>query len=194
MIDIYNSYSDKAYRFLTFEGLLKTLEDDSLRLTRADNFNDPLDNSPLIAPFEWREFKKMGYNYINTITEYSFNKIFSSTYICCFSKEYDNENSYLMWSHYSDSHKGVCFEIDFSKNIDLLDTPSNVEYPDDLLSVRENLRITKEQNVGLFLVTNKLKVWKYEKEVRIIVDIENEKFDSSSSKISTNLKHLFYKI
>ena len=50
MNDGYNTYLNKAYRFISFDGLFKTIESRSLRFTRVDKFNGALDNNPFIAP------------------------------------------------------------------------------------------------------------------------------------------------
>ncbi len=134
--DIYDTYTGKAYRFMTFEGLYKTIEKESLRFTRVGSFNDPLDNSPYLVPCDWAQSKKEGRGYIKQIESHFFTKILSSIYICCFCKEYDRNDSYLMWSHYGKSHSQVCFEIDFSTT-SYLGNPSNVKYPKNLRKLRD---------------------------------------------------------
>ena len=183
-----NTHNDKAYRFLSFEGLHKTIQSNSLRFTRPDEFNDPLDNSSYIAPLNWKQSEKLGLT--DFVEEKYTNHIFESIYISCFCKEYETENSYLMWAHYGDkNHSGVAFEIDFSK-VKYLGNPDKVTYPPNLVKKRKELKNDKE--IGHFLVTNKHKVWSYEKEVRLIVDTEKEGVKNDSRfKKSYDEKHLF---
>ena len=188
MQETYNTYNGKAYRFLSFEGLHKTIQSSSLRFTRPDQFNDPLDNSSLIAPLKWEEWKEIG---LTAFAEKRYtNHIFRSIYISSFCKEYEAENSYLMWAHYGDkNHTGVAFEIDFSK-VKYLDNPDNVIYPPNLVEKRNELK--NDEEIGYFLVTNKHKVWSYEKEIRLIVDTEKEGIKNDSRiKKSCDEKHLF---
>ena len=191
-MDEYKTCLEKAYRFLTFDGLFKTIETKSLRLTRVDKFNDPLDNSPLITPSDWIEYsKENNVGFLNIAKEHIFKNVFKSNYICCFSKHYSENDSYLMWSHYADSHSQVCFEIDFSI-YKYLGGPSEVSYPDCLVTERENLKNNLDNSkLGLFLVTNKLKNWSYENEVRLIVDILHPDFDYQRFKISDNTDFIF---
>lgn len=188
--DEYNTYLGQAYRYLSFEGLFKTLETKSLRFTRVDCFNDPLDNSIFLAPFDWNEYAKEGSSYISFVQKY-FQQVFTgSLYACCFCKEFDSENSYLMWSHYGNGHTQVCFEVDFSKNR-YLGGPSEVTYPESLKEERDIIASKDSSKQGLYLVTTKTKQWSYEKEVRLIVDTNNDKVDTAKIKISHDSKNLF---
>ncbi len=187
----YNTYLGKAYRFLTFDGLIKTIENKSLRLTRVDKFNDPLDNNPFIAPFDWEKYGNEGEElFLKIANEYVFSKVFKSLFICCFCKEYKSDDSYLMWSHYGQSHTQVCFEIDFSKH-KYLGGPSEVQYPKNLVSKRNNLSNSEQGVLGLYVVTNKLKQWSYEKEVRLVVDIMSPKIDFSKFKLCDSSEFLY---
>ena len=167
----YKTFNGKAYRFLGFNGLHKTIETEKLRFTNPSQFNDPLDNSSLLSPLNWKKWNEFG---LTEFAEKRYTKsIFSTIYIASFSKEYRTEKSYLMWSHYGDSHKGVCFEIDFSK-IKFLGNPDIVQYEKNLINIRDELYKHKDrkEDIGRFLVTYKHYIWSYEKEVRLIVDTE----------------------
>ncbi len=191
MKDEYNTYLGKAYRFLSFEGLFNTIEKRSLRFTRVDKFNDPLDNNPYIAPFNWKMYDTEASDlFLKFINEYVFTKVFKSLFICCFCKEFKSDNSYLMWSHYGQSHSQVCFEIDFSK-VKSLGVPSEVSYPESLCEKRDNINSKDKSQLGQYLVTNKLNQWSYEKEVRLIVDILNPKIDSEKFKLDENSEFLY---
>jgi hypothetical protein len=191
MTDIFNTYEGKAYRFLSFEGFFESIENKNLRFSSANSFNDPLDNSPYLIPMDWLEYNKLGNEtFLQIANEYILEKAFKSLYICCFCKEYNTDDSYLMWSHYGQSHSQICFEIDFSK-YNYLGKPSEVCYPESLASKREKYKKNEQGNLGLFVVTNKLKQWSYEKEVRLIVDINYNKDIFSISKISNDSLYLF---
>lgn len=63
--DIYNTYNGKAYRFLSFEALEKTIVYRQLRFSRFATFNDPLDCSVFIGDINFEKYKKMGYKSFN---------------------------------------------------------------------------------------------------------------------------------
>lgn len=180
-----NYYKEKAYRFITYEGLFNTIKNKSLRFTRTDKFNDPLDCSPLITPLNWRKYLELEERdkFIKEAVSHMFETIFKSIYVCCFSNEYKSYESYLMWSHYANSHSEVCFEIDFSKE-NTLDKPIKVNYPQkNLINEREkHISIDNNEELGNYLVSTKSKIWDYEKEVRLIVDIKTPNLDYSSIK------------
>ncbi len=79
--------------------------------------------------------------------------------VCCFSEVFDN---LLLWSHYTDGHKGVCLEFDpeHLKKIDnsiLFET----KYTDDFPHVYGAGDIQRA-------ITTKSTCWNYEKEQRIV--------------------------
>jgi len=88
-----------------------------------------------------------------------------------------------MWSHYANSHRGVCFEIIFPevnqdnyKEKDIV--PISVTYCDDLYVERQNWTMESE-HLPLYLATYKSNIWKYEEEIRLVLHsevIDKEKF------------------
>lgn len=167
--DEYNTYRGKAYRFISIDGLINTIQQKSLRFSRSDMFNDPLDCAPLIAPYDWNKYVLAGTEFIENTKKKIFIDVLRPLYICCFSKEYKSKNSYLMWSHYGMSHTQACFELDFSKT-NFLGSPSSVVYVKEMTKLREDLRDKSSSIQGLHMITSKMDVWRYEKEVRLIVD------------------------
>lgn len=186
MKDIFDSYSGKAYRFITFDGFFNTISSKHLRFSRVDQFNDPLDNSPYLLKLNWEELSEKGDEYVRAVSRIAFEKAFSSMYICSFSKTYSSEKSYLMWSHYGQSHSQLCFEIDFS-TINYFGKPTNVTYPLDLLELRES-KFKDGGEKGVFITTYKDKIWSYEEEVRLVFDIRNGNIDFEKIKIVDNGK------
>ena len=96
--------------------------------------------------------------------------------IACFSTEF---NSMLMWSHYSESHKGFCVEYDLSPNDDYQDLYSNlfpVIYCDYISDMTQDMidnyvnGITDNFMWGMYNkgLLRKSTTWKYENEWRFI--------------------------
>jgi hypothetical protein len=89
-------------------------------------------------------------------------KVASSISVCCFSSKRD---ALTMWSHYADSHKGICFQFMNGKDIFQRAFPVNYtkEYPK--LNFFSSLLIDR---IDGFLLT-KSEEWKYEEEYRIVL-------------------------
>ena len=80
--------------------------------------------------------------------------------IVCFSRVRDD---ILMWAHYADKHKGICFEFDGSDNCLFFGEAQPVEYED---YTQIPLDEDKERQMTRVILT-KSKHWFYEKEYRI---------------------------
>ena len=87
--------------------------------------------------------------------------IMSKTGVSCFSK---SSNNLLMWSHYANSHKGLCLKFDSIQDRDLFDTPKRVNYSKNY-PIYNHLR--DGPNYIDLLLSTKSKHWKYEKEWRL---------------------------
>jgi hypothetical protein len=84
--------------------------------------------------------------------------------ITCFS---EHDDILLMWSHYANSHKGVCLTFDFSQDEQLFRLFFKVNYPDDYPSM--NPYQSHAQHIK-FLMATKSQEWSYEKEIRVMRD------------------------
>lgn len=83
--------------------------------------------------------------------------------ICCFSSTNDN---ILMWSHYSDSHKGVVIEYDRNQDPKFFLGPVKVDYSE----VYPLIYYTSHSPIDLayLAIFKKYTDWKYENEVRLL--------------------------
>lgn len=92
--------------------------------------------------------------------------------VCCFSQ---NFNSILMWSHYSDFHRGFCLEYDF-RDTDFQSKIEPVIYSDNIVDITDY--IINEKIVNPFFVKytamRKYTDWKYEQEWRLIENGKEE--------------------
>jgi hypothetical protein len=80
--------------------------------------------------------------------------------ITCFCKVRDD---ILMWAHYADKHKGLCFEFDGSENCIFFGEAQAVKYKDFTnVLLGEDSRKTMER-----IILTKSKHWSYEREYRI---------------------------
>lgn len=76
------------------------------------------------------------------------------------------DDDLLMWSHYADSHRGLCFVFDAQELCRQFPTTNPVQYQDERLSVR----IGRDEPRDLLdkLLMTKSTHWRYEKEWRSI--------------------------
>lgn len=85
--------------------------------------------------------------------------------------------SILMWSHYSDNHKGICIQIERTED-SLLSDPCKtykVAYDDNYPNVRSLvLQSLSEQGLMQRIIATKGKYWSYEEEWRVIQDQGNK--------------------
>jgi hypothetical protein len=84
--------------------------------------------------------------------------------VACFSESLD---SLLMWSHYTDGHRGFCLEFD--TKYEPFNKTFPVDYSDDIPSINPT-KVFREDIGGDFidLLRTKSKGWSYEKEWRIM--------------------------
>lgn len=89
-------------------------------------------------------------------------KFITTASLCCFSA---NPKSLLMWSHYADSHKGLCLGFD---TIKLQETFSKIFWVKYKIKLPE-LELLKVPLDTIFdILANKSNQWQYEKEIRIL--------------------------
>lgn len=163
-IENYNITTVYKYRSIN-EDTKNLILDSKARLSDYNYFNDPAD--PLIKLN--KEALKVIEEYINNIK------------ICSLSPTYDN---FLMWSHYSNEHKGICIEYDISNfkelnlNIERLIFKKVGYIPEisfgnykHILESRD-LDLTNSRFISLFYL--KHKNWQYENEYRFIADTKEE--------------------
>ena len=102
-------------------------------------------------------------------------------------KEIKPNSDILMWSHYTNNHKGLRLLLEF--DIDLIESPHNIyniEYTEDQPSsdfsqivYREHIQTRNELNTLLKRITStKSTAWKYENETRISLDNSKCIFDN----------------
>jgi len=83
--------------------------------------------------------------------------------ILCFSKL---NNNILMWSHYTDAHKGLCFEFDVTEDATLFLETWEVKYTENYPQIKLKVTPTNYEGVTDCLATKYID-WGYEKEYRI---------------------------
>ena len=211
------------YKYLPFNmNTLNILINGNLYLASPDTLNDPFEGEFILEGVNTipsnKFLKKEGLpesiklEELQEIVKVKFKKYVHNQYgVSCFSK---NKNNLLMWSHYADSHKGLCIIFDKEKLINSLKlnytevSIDEIKYSNSFPKIKANLselgsNFIRTENVFL----RKLNQWKYENEVRIHYKIpenftqrnlcfdyssifgviEGEKFSEENKSLLTNI-------
>ncbi|PSW14799.1 DUF2971 domain-containing protein [Photobacterium sanctipauli] len=169
---------------------LNILINDELYFATSSQFNDPFDSQ--LSPSEYiQSFESLGMNDQASelvVLEKTLQKRFEIMGIYCLSSHDDN---LLMWSHYGDSHKGICFgfrnDLHYyvrtdgpvsCEEVDYLNPGEHV-YTTLYMALNSGSRfhddefvnsIKKRQALFKTAFTKKHKNWEYEQEVRLLCD------------------------
>lgn len=88
--------------------------------------------------------------------------------ISCFA---GNNDSILMWSHYTDSHKGICIKFDINEDPEFFILPLQVKYSENYPEYN-HIRENRTNLIEKFFQT-KAECWKYENEIRVLKPLQN---------------------
>lgn len=110
---------------------------------------------------------------LNTMEQKLNDSLYGLFKICCLCTDYKNK---LMWSHYADSHKGICIEYDFSEYHANKNQPMPVYYSKTRpkfpwhAAIESSLETQSEAIVHFMkALLTKDKTWSYENEWRLIM-------------------------
>lgn len=208
LLDIISN-SPVIYKYINFDTGLLTLENSTIAFSHPLSFNDPYDCFIKLV-----DFKKVPKNYRQSLIDQYFAHLDTTEKakmlakmsktpdevaiklletkgmdnelvdrgVSCFSRKNDN---LLMWSHYADSHKGICIGFNLLELYLSMDRHSNekmvvlADYTDTFspLSYYEH----KIESIVRWLKT-KSNIWSYEEEIRIIM--KGLKFNETSKFIA----------
>ncbi len=162
----------KLYKYRTINSFsLDIIKNKRLYLTKTLNLNDPYDvlikyepQLPITKITIDSEKKKQ---ILSEIQEYNIAEELSNYRVCSLSEV---DNSILMWSHYSNGHKGIVFELELNENeIHVVKYVTEKEIFEETRKMKHKLWDKKESEEDWFLyLSHKMELWEYEKECRII--------------------------
>ncbi|CAM4137784.1 DUF2971 domain-containing protein [Flavobacterium antarcticum] len=183
--------SQYLYKYRTIDSLKKILENDSLWFSSPQDFNDPFDcqivpdtnnteeeiieflksNAPEGTSEE--SISSLALKIFNNpeiwkkTIEGVFRDVINATGVCCFTA---NETNLLMWSHYTDSHKGVCLKFDITKDPEYFAYPLEVKYTTDYPAYNH---LTNLGEIVNLVALSKSIAWEYEAEIRVLRPEQN---------------------
>jgi hypothetical protein len=148
----------RVYKFMRAEYAVGTLERRRLKLSTIKDLNDPFDLCPLDTTDPA----------VSLAADAVTLGVWQATGILCFSRNWDN---LLLWSHYGDSHKGICLGFDISVGEPGSNYDTDVQYQPNLLQIRgpEDLNF----DLANRLLRTKHESWSYEQEVRMFVNLND---------------------
>jgi hypothetical protein len=148
----------RVYKFTRAQYGISSLEKKRLKLSTIKDLNDPFDLCPLDTT-DPAVSKAM-----NAVTV----GVWKMTAILCFSRNWDN---LLLWSHYGDSHKGICLGFDIPVGDPGPNYDTDVLYQPNLLQIRG----PEDVNFDLAnrLLRTKHESWSYEQEVRMFANLND---------------------
>ncbi len=146
----------RVYKFTSAQYGISSLQKRRLKVTTIAELNDPYDLCSLDTTVPE----------ISEALNAALDPFRGKRGILCFSRNWDN---LLLWSHYGDSHTGVCLGFDIPEKP--LDYDTDVIYQPNLLQIRR----PEDVNFNLVdrLLRTKHESWSYEQEVRMFVEIND---------------------
>ena len=146
----------KVYHFISEQFALDVISDQRLKISLLNDLNDPFELNAVDLP-DYESRKKAS----------DFKKHMANQYgILCFSKGWRNP---LLWSHYANRHKGVAIEIEVQDNIaHPIKYRKNRYVLDSKKQKSIGTKFNKKDIEGIWFT--KYRQWKYEEEIRVIVD------------------------
>ncbi len=148
----------RVYKFLNAKWGLEALEARRLKIARISDLNDP---------FEMLGTNLSNQELRNAFVEMKF-ALNKNRGLLCFSKSWRNP---LLWSHYSDRHRGLCLGFDVPDKLLMSVTYTRKRTTSEKLF--SNDQLIREREMKRLLRT-KFSHWRYENEVRCVVSLEDK--------------------
>jgi hypothetical protein len=150
--------SKRVHKFTSAKYGISNLQNKRLKLSTINDLNDPFDLIPLDTTDPA----------ISNAAEAVIEHFRKTMAILCFSRNWDN---LLLWSHYGDSHTGICLGFDIPEGDSAADIDTDVIYQPNVLQIR----CLEDVNFDLAnrLLRTKHESWSYEQEVRMFVRLND---------------------
>ena len=171
-----------------------------LSCSPVSSFNDPLD-CPLFLYLVVGSIKAGEYSHYERLMNSLFTAA-SCLRIRCFSSDTTDDSAIplntLMWAHYANSHKGIllCYELPniLENDNERVSFFEKVIYSDSFKNLkRDSLGGARLATDLLPMVSTKVNLWEYEKEIRLIHYNKQEESDYPEIKIKKNyLKKIYF--
>jgi hypothetical protein len=179
---------NKIYKYVSLQDAHLIISNGTLKFSKASDFNDPFDcdieflnfeNSGKIDQHVYKDYEELKKMYPRLTFELflqaykpAIQSKIDSTRVCCFSANEDVGNV-LMWSHYANKHKGVCFQFDNTLENKFIDLDTDEELSEGKVNYHFNGKLNylseNKTDGHVWVFTNKAKEWEYENEYRFMI-------------------------
>lgn len=145
-----------VYHFLNEEYGLESLRKKRLKVSIADDLNDPFEHMAI----------ELNDKELRGAMKCALSAMAKKQGLICFSNSW---RSPVMWSHYANRHRGVClgFEIPDECLSEVIYRDERLPYNPDILESDPEAA----KNLMFNLATTKFSAWSYEDEWRVFVDL-----------------------
>ncbi len=154
----------RVYKFYSKRWGLEALYRRRLKIATLQDLNDP---------FEFGAPSKRHKSDRKNLEDFK-KAMFTDKGLICFSRNWRNP---VIWSHYSDSHKGLALGLDINDEIAM-----NVKYVKRRLGIPDELRTgakkIQELDLGRDILLTKFHHWSYEDEVRVFLSLSDDRFEN----------------
>ena len=153
----------RVYYLTAEEFALDNLKKKRIKISRLSDLNDPFE---LAVDLPKREDR----NAFNKLKA----QLNSKRGVICFSKAWENP---VLWSHYADKHKGIClgFDVPDDMLVEINYTRKRLVVDIEKLLDRNALNQTT-----IKILTTKFEDWRYEDEVRFLVNLNERDKDKDT--------------
>jgi hypothetical protein len=174
VMDVQKSVMKRLYYFTPDKYASDIIKNGRLKVSRFLDANDP---------FELRSYDQSDRDFRRK-TKKALIQENERTGMLCFCRNWTNP---VMWAHYAAQHKGVCYGFDVHKDIAIRVSYQSKRLPEedfheDISEARSRSEF-EEKFSPKRAMSNKSYFWKYEKEVRVLVDL----FDGENSTLVDGL-------
>lgn len=162
--------SIRLYRYLNAKWALAALETGELHVGRIAGLNDPFEFMPAL---KWVN-PMFSHKVVDEFMDFLVKDFHSTLGVICFSEQI---NDPVLWSHYSESHKGIALGFDVAKDDHLF--PMNYPIKRPTFDVENFPSMTVEEAKVMIrrMLSAKAPSWSYEKEQRVFVDLATSRFE-----------------
>lgn len=155
----------RVYHFLSSQNALNDIALRRIRISRYGDLNDPFEL--LGANLGQKELRRA----LRSLKD-EFHK---TQGLLCFTKHWENP---VLWSHYASKHRGMCLGFDLNDKFSL-----EVEYAEERIPIvfkDEDPAKGLDEEFVRKLVRTKFIHWKYEEEIRIVVQLDDSTIENGS--------------
>jgi hypothetical protein len=149
----------RVYHFSDAQHALSNIALWRIKISRFSDLNDPFE---LLGADLSDKGKRKAFRLVKE-------KLNEDTGLLCFSKSWSNP---VLWSHYADKHRGICLGFDIPT--DHLHAVNYTLKPMSVITPKSSNTPRTTEDIIFELMRTKFIDWKYEDEMRLLIDIGNK--------------------